>query len=115
MKNWKEVERIAKVKDALAKEIETLAAALIAKTKELTMLNVEQFKAAPECDTLLDSSPISNTRVMNDFKIHLLKNGCPWERKYDTDDTQTFAETIRLGNKWALKMRPKNHKEETKE
>lgn len=107
MKSWKEVERIARDKDKVAKEMEELSLALTIKAKQLMALNLEQFQVAPEVDTLFDSSPISNTRVGNDFRFHLVQIGCPWERRFDGPELPTFTETIRLGNKWILKARPK--------
>jgi len=110
MKSWKEVERLVKAKDKVAKEMEELSEALIAKANELATLNLEQFIAAPEVDTLMDSSPISKTRIFNDFKRHLVKMGSPWEPRFEGPEIVSFSDSIRQGNKWVLKLRPKNMK-----
>lgn len=110
MKSWKEVERLTKAKDKVAKEMEEIAQSLIAKSQEMIALNLEQFKMAPEVDTLMESSPISKTRMLNDFRRHLIKMGCPWEKPFYGPEIESFSDSVRQGNKWVLKMRPKNLK-----
>jgi len=106
---WRKAEKLARARQDVGVEIDTLVLKLADRWTEMLKLGEELYGAAPVRGAKLHNSLMAPENVEKALRLYLFKSKFTWASSYpwNPDDIEAFSTVVKTGNAAVMAHRPK--------